>query len=786
MRSFLKHSEFQKLIIIPLLFNVFFVTGQTPFSKLLNKYEANNRFPKEIAYLHLNKTILVQGEQLAFKAYLWDRSNNRPAKASRNLYVQLKNQNDSIVREQLVLLSEGVGNGFFEMDSSLTASEFYKITAFTNYMRNFKEPGLFEERFFLINPEEPQRSVTPKDSGLTLEILPEGGNYLQGEETTFGIKATGLRGSPTGNLSVIIKDGQGNEVNSIHLDRFGEGRFPLKPEKNKRYYAHVKDIGSYPLPPPKKDRPFSLKIYHLNNNLGIRLKTSAFPEGRMILAIHNGKMVKALDVDFKNREATLVIPKSDLFPGMNVFTLSDEQGTSQLERYYYHFEQDQNKIPVIATAERIGEDSVRVVVKNLGDNTKWHSLSATVLPENTKSYERNHNISSYTSLIPFTWGQLTIPKRYFEDPLPKLVYALNNALITVRRPFFWDQILDFEPKMNYPVEDGLTLIGQPNNNAKHFVLGSTYYSDAQTGILDEKKNTFTIRQVYPLVDERLVLSEVAKNGAFKKPGLFLRFKPSYIPNFTFPNLATPVPSVGPEVEIASSFSDFKGHANTEITELDEVEVVAKRNEARRERIKNRTQGRVDFFEKDDPRLDLFLSAYLGQFGFNMTEQLGQVTITARNPLTPNNVTPAVYLDGIFLNDFNILYRFRLDIVDHIIINKSGVGSGLFGGGGVIKIYTDPEKRNTLKTKVYDFGYKAPLGFAPPKTYRRPEYLSYKGRFFSDFGILSWKPNLQLGENDTLVFTVWNPYLETLKISLEGVINNNELFSKELIVTLPAD
>ena len=131
----------------------------------------------------------------------------------------------------------------------------------------------------------------------------------------------------------------------------------------------------------------------------------------------------------------------------------------------------------------------------------------------------------------------------------------------------------------------------------------------------------------------------------------------------------------------------------------------------------------------------------------------------------------------------MLFGFTMYLVDYIVINRLGIGGGPLGSGGVIKIFTDPSKIAALRSKAIDFGYTAPFGFAPPKTYRRPEYFSYSGQFFSNFGILGWFPELKLNPKNTLEFTVWCPELNTVKLSLEGVADNTVLVSKELVIPI---
>ncbi|NKI30867.1 hypothetical protein [Croceivirga thetidis] len=778
--------KISKLIGSILMFLVFgassVLTAQTHFDQFLENYEQNGQVPREIAYLHLNKNVFLEGEQLAFKAYLWDRTNQRPANASRNLYVKLKTKKGAIISEQMLLLENGASFGLIEIDSIAAENGTVVLQAFTDYMRNFDETNHFEEEITILNSTG-ETVGAPKTSKPKLELFSEGGSLALNKENVIRIRLNGEPATKTNVHEVLIEDEGGIVLEKVKLGKLGEGQFLLNPKKNKTYFARYGTQEPINLSKTLGKAKQTLSIKNIGENLAITSYTNLNSSEKLVLAIHNGKNVKALDVQFdENGESVQIIPLNDLFDGMNIFTLCNEYGSLIAERYYYKISAKNNETSKLDYSFSIDGDSIRLTLKGIGKNELYNTLSASILPKKTKSYDRHHSLLSYTEIVPFTKGQIPLARKYFENVNAKNIYDLNNALITVSNTKNWNNGIKKAGEMQFLPENGITLYGTVNKGGANFIANGTFYSDARSGIVEEGSNTFKIDGVFPVAQEKLVLMEVNKKGEFEKPGVFLRFTPMSIPKPNLPKLEFPKLV---KLEESQSESEFTEYALFQkVTVLDEVEVVAKKEEKRRDSIRDRSRGRVDFFDIDDTSRNLPLYVYLNQFGFTMTQTFnGQVNIFNRNPNNPTNNIPAVFLDDFFLIDFDFLYGFRMDIVDYVEINRDGASGLRRGGGGIIKIYTDPQKFAKSKFKKFDFGYQVPLGFELPKKYITPDYLSFNGKLFSDYGVIGWEPLLNIDEENNINLTLYNPGLSNLKLTLEGVVNGNQLISKELDIDI---
>jgi len=134
----------------------------------------------------------------------------------------------------------------------------------------------------------------------------------------------------------------------------------------------------------------------------------------------------------------------------------------------------------------------------------------------------------------------------------------------------------------------------------------------------------------------------------------------------------------------------------------------------------------------------------------------------------------VYLDGVLLTDFTLLYRFPLNAVDYIEINKSGIGSGLMGGGGIIKIFTDTTLMFAQRNGELSFNeYEVPLAYGIQKRFYTPVYPSYTSPFFRKFGTVDWHPDVRPDENGKLHFQFKDYGLERLRVFVSGIVNGED-------------
>ena len=770
-----------------------FALGQTNphFNKISERFEAYSELPREVVYVHLNKSTFIKGEQLGFKAYIFDKDQKLPSLETNNLYCAVVDEEDKMISKQLIRIEQGVGSGIIEIDSLFTTGN-YRFKAYTNWMRNFSEPNYFEQEIRILDPEtDTTDSEILSNPGVDAQFLPEGGHAVAGLDIVYGAVVKDEQGFGVPYLQGMVVDEQDAFVTNFKLNAMGIGRFGFPTQSGKQYYVNFtyqEKAFRVPLETMKSEG-IVIKLQELRNQVGLifnaKFQNKNFLKASYLLTIHNGDALRALDVPFDGKDQLIrVIPKADLFPGMNVFTLFNSEGQPILERLYFNQEGITITSGLPHEVTKRG-DSLELDIKvSDGDPEKWNSLSLSVLPGNTISYRGHYNLPAYHLLRPYLKGTVENAAYYFRDPSPKKAFELDNLLITQGwSSYNWNTIFNKPPGYLFDFEKGLSYKVQLNQRQEsQFYIFPTRNHTSQLLKLDEDKTDFAVDQFFPLADEKLGISEISKKGGLVPPKVFIQFKPSAVPEFT----SASFPVLGSKTSIGSEQRDIpviSFESLEKVQQLDEVLVVQDRTRTRLERLKNNTNGKVDLFEEDDPRRNQFLSSYLNSRGYIVNEYAGDFFITARNPNSPNNARPIIYLDGVLLNDFSILWRFRLDLVDYIEINPSGVGGGILGGGGIIKIVTDPYRRSSqVNGKAYT-PYPIPLAFQDKKRFYNPVYSSYSSGFFQKFGTIDWQPELKLSKDGSLGVKIKNYGLSDIKLFLEGVVNGSDYVSDVIEISL---
>ena len=113
--------------------------------------------------------------------------------------------------------------------------------------------------------------------------------------------------------------------------------------KGKTYYARFKNNEKeYRIPlPPAHPEGIVLKLTDLKKDIGLSLEmvpgTGTPQDQPYQLSIHNGDEIKAFPISFTGDLKQLkVIPKADLYKGMNIITLMDQNSRPLLERLYFN------------------------------------------------------------------------------------------------------------------------------------------------------------------------------------------------------------------------------------------------------------------------------------------------------------------------------------------------------------------------------------------------------------------------------------------------------------------
>lgn len=762
---------------------VFHLNAQNNPLDCLNDY---SKIPREVVFTHLNKSILIKGESLGFSSYVFDKKNKKLSNITSNLYCVITDDQDNIVKKGLFLVKDGVGSGIFQIDSLFTSGN-YVLKTYTNWMYNFDEPNYFSQTIKVIDPEtETQTRAKTITTKIDVQFLPEGGHMVSDIENTIGVIAKNELGFGITNVTCDLLDDTNQIINSFKLNDFGIGKFKFTPQEGKDYKVLLKSPikeETYILEMPKSNG-IVLSLSDLGNRgVALSLKTNEetlanIKNKHYKLIIHNGFDQKIIDISFSN-EASIIqlIPLENLFSGINIFTLFDGNNQPLLERLFFNYE----SIDILKSGEGMAKNSMDSITITLPfenvDPNKFNNLSISVLPSNTKSLPNQQNILSSILLQPYLKSQIQNAAYYFTDIDKKKKYELDNLLLTQGwSSYDWHNIFNNPPKKLYDFETGISVNAIINSKRSgQYLIYPTKNSPSNVVVLSDEENSFERTNFYLFDEEKLRIGEIQSNGKVDKPKIFLQFKPVAIPNFKLKQ--KPFPLVE---DVQFDFKDYDVSLKSSwenIQSLDEVVITAAKEATRVESLKKSHRGNVDIFD-DTKRQQYFdFASYISSKGFRVGQTIGNLIIENPSSPTPNNRTPLVYLDNVLLADFSILYNFSMSDVDYIVVDKGGLGEGIRGSAGVIKIFTDPTASvyNTYGSAYQE--YSLPLTFMSKKKFYTPIYTSYTSQFFEDYGVIDWLPDLKIDSLGNLSFSIFNTNTSRINLYIEGITNDGSFISE---------
>ena len=113
------------------------------------KILAIESFPQEKVFAHINSNFFIIGEEILFKMYCLNSSENTMSTISKIGYIELIDENNNSVFKQKLRLKNGEGNGAIFINQELKTGT-YKFISYTQWMRN--SHTFFEENIFIVNP----------------------------------------------------------------------------------------------------------------------------------------------------------------------------------------------------------------------------------------------------------------------------------------------------------------------------------------------------------------------------------------------------------------------------------------------------------------------------------------------------------------------------------------------------------------------------------------------------------------------------------------------------------
>ena len=204
---------------------------------------------EDFVYLLPSKEIYETGEDLWFKAYLFNRQTFALLDNSQTLYLQMRNTNDSVVWNEKYPLIHGRCDGHIYIGDDWQNGDYF-IEGYTrSSLSNDSSAAICQRRIYVVGQVAQMDSIitvdTKKDSILRenghrlFRLFPEGGRLVDGIGSLVAFKATYSDGFPEDISGKVLEDGQ--EIISFSSEHDGMGKFLITPHKGRKYEVILAD-----------------------------------------------------------------------------------------------------------------------------------------------------------------------------------------------------------------------------------------------------------------------------------------------------------------------------------------------------------------------------------------------------------------------------------------------------------------------------------------------------------------------------------------------------------------
>ena len=253
LRNCMKHPMRNcKNLGVFLLLGPFFLTvfGQNQPYTAQDLEVIHAALPQDQPYMLFSKGIYETGEDMWFKAWLFDRSLLTLSDRSQTLFLRIYDPADSLVWNEKYPIFCGRTEGHVFIGEKWKSGE-YKVEGYTqsSFYADSTE-AVFPQKIWVvdrIDKQEPQdtRTGLQKDN-IRLGLYPEGGYLVQGIKNYIAFKATDNQGVPVP-LSGWLCENRARILN-IESSHDGMGLLSFVPHEGVRYTVQLTNGQEFPLP----------------------------------------------------------------------------------------------------------------------------------------------------------------------------------------------------------------------------------------------------------------------------------------------------------------------------------------------------------------------------------------------------------------------------------------------------------------------------------------------------------------------------------------------------------
>lgn len=461
-----------KACLLPVILLVYSSLHAQRYDSLLTKL--NSQYRQEKLHLHFDRPVYNPGETLWFKAYLF--AAGLPSRISNTLYAELLDGNGKVVQRKTMPVMLSGAAGSFDIPANINSTQIF-IRSYTKWMLNFDSALIYTKAIQLtgfnskkITAQGNSSTAAPANAPLFfLQLLPEGGDLVQGLQSRVAFKATDAAGMPV-NINGDIVDSKEKKITSFTSVHDGMGSFLLQPQPGEQYKAVWQDPSGQrhgTLLNPAQPTGVTLQLNGARDHVEFTVKRpggkpSSYPYVTIVAQLNDLLVYSARVKLDKSAYIKSTIPVKELDAGIMQVTLFTPGEKPVAERLVFVNQHKHSFITNInATLVDMGKRKKNVIEVEVPD-TLLSNLSVSVTDADLTAMHTDDNIFSRVLLTNDIKGYVHDPAYYFPADPNTVSNHLDLVMMTNGwRRFKWEDMLAVKwPTLRYSPENYISLEGQ--------------------------------------------------------------------------------------------------------------------------------------------------------------------------------------------------------------------------------------------------------------------------------------------------------------------------------------
>jgi len=440
LRNCMKHSmRTCKNLGVSLLLSLFFLTasGQSQPHTAQDLEVIRAALPQDQPYMLFSKGIYETGEDMWFKAWLFDRSLLTLSNRSRTLFLRIYDSADSLVWNEKYPISGGRAEGHVFIGEKWKTGE-YRVEGYTrSSLYADSTEAVFPQKIWVvdrIDKQKPQdtRAIQQRDN-IRLGLYPEGGYLVQGIKNYVAFKATDNQGVPVP-LSGWLCENRAR-ILDIESSHDGMGLLSFVPHEGVRYTVQLTNGQEFPLPTSLRSGMVMHLEYADRKNVVFSAKQPRGSMPRRISLFVQMRGVPCYQAGGVLRDSLIISLPMSGFPGQGIAeaTLFDEQRRPIAERLFYVLPDKQLTITARPSKEvyiRRDKGEVRIHVTDSEGKPVQAEICMSIFDKAYMSQAYRETMLSYNFLSTQIRGNIHHPAYYFDRKNPDRLQALDLLLLT--------------------------------------------------------------------------------------------------------------------------------------------------------------------------------------------------------------------------------------------------------------------------------------------------------------------------------------------------------------------